>query len=103
MLSSRAIQLDPEFEASEQDFRTLFGVGPDVAAHIWNHLSRYGWKPPSTRPKYLLWALLFLKNYGTETALAALAQTSRKTFRKWVWLLLPMIADMEPYVVRKQA
>jgi hypothetical protein len=81
----------------------LFGIGPDVCGHIWDHVSRYGWKPPNVRPKHLLWTLLFLKVYGTETALSALAKTSRKTFRKWVWLLLPMIAGMEPYVVRKQA
>jgi hypothetical protein len=102
MLSGRRAQLNPELEASEQDFRALFGIGPDVCGHIWNHISRYGWKPPKMRPKYLLWALLFLKVYGTETALSVIAKTSRKTFRKWVWLLLPMIAGMEPYVVRNQ-
>jgi hypothetical protein len=77
----------------------LFRVGKDVCEHIWNHLSRYSWKPPQTRPKHLLWTLMFLKLYSTELVLAVMARVSRKTFRKWVWLLLPVIANMAPFVV----
>jgi hypothetical protein len=101
MLSGRRAQLNPELEASEQEFRALFGIGPDVCGHVWTHLSCH--KPPKTRPKHLLWTLLFLKVYGTETALSVIARASRKTFRKWVWLLLPLIADMAPFEVRNQA
>jgi hypothetical protein len=91
-----------EYDICERDFRSLFGVAPEVCEYVWNHLSRHGWKPPRTRPKHLLWTLLFLKVYATEGLLAFMAQTSRKTFRKWVWLLLPLIADMAPFVVRIQ-
>jgi hypothetical protein len=189
MLSDRRIQLNPELKASEHEFRALFGISEDVCGHIWDHISRYGWKPPipahlawlglqelfcpwvhpstqsvhlstvhacgarptlpfypqlkvavllqltertslgavssssnschhpspfikklqagipcraaGIRPKHLLWTLLFLKVYGTEI-LSALAKTSRKMFRKWYWLVLPLIAEMDTYVVCKQ-
>jgi hypothetical protein len=74
MLSGRRAQLNPELEASEQEFRALFGIGPDVCGHVWTHLSCH--KPPKTRPKHLLWTLLFLKVNGTETALSVIARTS---------------------------
>jgi hypothetical protein len=44
---------------------------------------------------------MFLKVYSTEEVLSLIAKTSRKTLRKWVWLLLPLIADMRPFVVSK--
>jgi hypothetical protein len=89
-----------EIDHYDQRFRSLFGVGPEVCGHIWHHLSNYSWKPPRVRPKHLLWTLMFLKLYSTELVLSVMARASRKTFRKWVWLLLPLIADMSPFVVR---
>jgi hypothetical protein len=92
-----------EYEVCEQAFRSLFGIGPAVCGHLWDHFSYWKWLPPKMRPKHLLWALLFLKVYSTEAVLSSIAKTSRKTLRKWVWLLLPLIADMRPFVVSKRA
>jgi hypothetical protein len=88
-----------EVDHYDQRFQSLFGVGPEVCDHIWHHLSSYSWKPLRMRPKHLLWTLMFLKVYSSELVLSVMVRASRKTFRKWVWLLLPLIANTAPFVV----
>ena len=39
-----------------------------------------------------MWALLFLTVYSKESVLCILAKTSKKTFRKWIWRVIPRIA-----------
>ena len=78
------------------DFRYLFGVSADTCSVIWN-LCDF---PPGTEPKHLLWALLFLKVYGKESTMVTIVGgPTRKTFRKWVWLVIGGIASMVPSVV----
>ena len=43
--------------------------------------------------RHLLWALLWLKQYTNEQSLAALVGVGRKTFRKWVWILIEDMAN----------
>ena len=46
-----------------------------------------------------MWGLLFLTVYGKETVLCAITKTSKKTFRKWVWKVVPRIAGMYAVLV----
>ena len=80
----------------DRDFRGLFGISANVCSVAWN-LCDF---PSGTKPKHLLWALLFLKVYGTETVLISIVGgPTRKTFRKWVWTVIEEIASKVPSVV----
>jgi hypothetical protein len=86
-------------KSCEREFRSLFGVGPAVCADLW-------WRcklPARTEPKHLLWALLFLGVYVSEDVLCSITKTSRKTFRKWSWLVVGLIAGEAKHVVSYNA
>jgi len=51
------------------------------------------------KPLYLLWALHFMKVYGTESVNAATKKCDKKTHRKWVWLVVEALAQLEPELV----
>lgn len=51
------------------------------------------------KPKHHLWTLMFAKVYSTETVLSSLAQCTRRTHRKWIWKIAPIIAAQYPEVV----
>ena len=57
-------------------------------------------KDSPTLPEHLSWNFKFLKTYKTESLLAADFRVSRKTFRKWLWKTLRMIADCYVKMVR---
>ena len=44
---------------------------------------------------HLLWALLFLKRYDTEHTNHSITGADEKTFRKWVWIFVDMLAYMD--------
>jgi hypothetical protein len=79
----------------EREFRSLYGVGPDVCCTLW---STCGYNK-KTKPKHLLWGLMFLKTYETENILAKIAGTNRKTFRKWNWYVIQKVANRKRHVV----
>ena len=74
-------------------FRALFGVTPKTTAYIWNKM---GAKIPATAsPQHLLWAFLFLKVYSSENVHAIIAGVDEKTFRKWAWTFVNLIASLD--------
>lgn len=79
-----------------RDFRALFGVGPTVCNQLWQRCNFH----PKTKMKHLLWGLLFLKVYATEPVLCSIADTTRRTFRKWSWRTAITIANQAPNIVR---
>jgi hypothetical protein len=80
-------------------FRSTFGASSDVCSHTWEILSHYKKKPERALPKHLLWAMLFLKSYGSEACLAGLFGVAEKTYRKWIWLMLSAISSIYSKVV----
>jgi hypothetical protein len=52
-------------------------------------------KPVGAEPHHLLWTLLFLKVNAPEEVLINLIGVCRNTYRKWVWLMLSAIQQME--------
>ena len=74
-------------------FKSFFGASAEVCFDLWYRLdptvniSRYA------EPKHLLWALMLVKVYAFENALAKLAGCDEKTFRKWAWLFLEEISE----------
>jgi hypothetical protein len=73
-------------------FRAFFGVSPLVCTKVWNML-RYR-IPFGGKPKHLLWTLLFLKCNNIGENNVAIAKVDGKTFRKWVWVFVKMIANL---------
>ena len=47
------------------------------------------------KPKHLLWALIFLKTYSTESSLAVAIGADEKTLRKWIFIIIYAISDLE--------
>ena len=77
-------------------FRSFFGTSWTVCAEAWLRifpdLSR---SDKFLRKKHLLWSLLFLKLYATETVHAGLVGCDEKTFAKWVWKVVAALADLD--------
>lgn len=86
-----------------ENFSQMYGICPCITTEIWNNVA----EDPNTddilgsskpEPKHLLWALFFLRHYPTENVAATVFRTTEKTFRKWIWLLIPLIAGMQGVV-----
>lgn len=91
-----------EYGVSEdRTFRSLFGVSQDVCCLVWEWCWEHKRRPPrGLNPIHVLWALHFLKSYNTEDENATWAHTTRKTFRKWVWIVLRLTRKMKKSLVR---
>jgi hypothetical protein len=89
-------------QATEESlFRSLFGCAPAVALTVWTMVSDDAEALPiGATMLHFLWALLFLKVYGNQATLLSLAgRPDDKTFRKWVWIFIPRIANLQTQVV----
>ena len=84
-------------EYTRRDFKSAFGVSPEVSALAWNLLDFSD--APDAQPKHLLWALIFLKAYTRESVLCGMAGVCRKTLRKRIWPMIRKIAGLGPSVV----
>lgn len=73
-------------------FRTFFGVDPSTCIRLWDMISEQA--PIGCVPRYLLFGLLFLKAYSCEHINAALCSVSEKTFRKWSWIIVELLANI---------
>ena len=89
---------------SLERYTQMYGVCPSITEFLWNYLVEdpctddlLGSNRPC--PKHMLWTLFFLRHYPTEAVAATIFHVGEKTFRKWVWLMIPVIAGMT-HVVR---
>ena len=80
----------------DRQFRALFGASPATILDIW---LTSGLATTGVKPQHLMWAMMWAKVYATEPVLATLAGVTRKTFRKWVWEVVPGVAEVYPDVV----
>jgi len=94
----------PEFKAEKiaaRKFASFFGTTPFICSMLWAYLEPCQNFPRNVQPVHLLWALMFLKVYATEPVHCSLAGgVDEKTFRKWSWMFVHGIADLEAGVVR---
>lgn len=79
-------------------FKATFGTSPQVCSLLWDMIDRT-WMPNGSRPVHLLWALMLLKLYCAESVLSALANAHEQTFRKWAWIFVDAIADLQYSVI----
>ena len=87
-------------------FKSQFGVAPDVVACVWELLLESKFlrdnmpgKKEAPNPEHLLWSLMLLKRYCTMPVLAADLNVDEGTFRKWAFLYLEAIAELDSDVV----
>lgn len=71
-------------------FKEFFGVSPTICAKTWLHLKNV--LPADYRQHHLLWALLFLKCYETESVNRSIVGCDEKTYRKRVWVVVEKLA-----------
>ena len=91
-------------------FKAEFGVAPDVLVDVWDLLleSRFlrrklrftAMRCRSPNPEHMLWALMLLKQYSLTSSLAKNVRVDEKTFRKWSWIYLESMAELDREVVR---
>jgi hypothetical protein len=80
-----------------------FGVEVFVCVDVWKRLRINKEGPENAEPKHLLWALLLLKQYGTESDLAGKCEgVDEQTFRKWSWIFIEKISYLEHEVVSQR-
>lgn len=82
---------------------SFFGVDVTVTVHAWKILQADVENDPDLKKVqtyHLLWGLMFLKLYGLETEMAALAGgVDEQTFRYWSHLVVEKISYTVPEVV----
>jgi len=74
-------------------FRSFFGISSSSCAIVWDLIHTK--LPEDCHPKHLLWGLLFLKVYATESIHASLVQADEKTLRKWQWCIVKELSKMK--------
>lgn len=89
-------------EINKERFLAHFGTTPGICAYLWKTIQMYlNTKDPSPEYFHLLWALLFLKLYESESVLAGMVGgVDEKTLRKWVWFMLKKINGLKPSIIR---
>ena len=81
----------------ERVLRSFFGVSLNTIVSCWKR----GEFKIKTRPRHLLWSLLFMKCYDSEERLANLVDADRKTYRKWIWPTIGKISDLHEKIVSR--
>jgi len=76
-------------------FRSGLGISSHVCSWYWNRLEEECLLPTGFQPKHFIWTLLFMKLYCAESVNAAICGCDEKTFRKWSWLGMQAIGDLE--------
>jgi hypothetical protein len=79
-------------------FRAHFGTSAIVCCDLWNMLDAD--LINGAKPCHLLWALMLLRLYCAESVLCTLAGgVHQQTFRKWAWLFVNEISELQYSVV----
>ena len=76
-------------------FRGNFGTTPAICSVIWTRLCNADAHPAGTKPIHLLYALFLLRTYGTEAVLKSQTGRDEKTFHKWAWAYIELLADLD--------
>jgi len=76
-------------------FASFFVIPQYVVSELWGLLTDQGNLPQGFRPIHLLWTLCFLKLYSPEVAMATLLGCHEDTMRKWVWVGIHLIKELD--------
>lgn len=78
-------------------FKSFFGITPDMCALVWREIISFA--PNAAKPKHLLWCLFYLKQYNVEHSRRALFNSDEKTIRKWTWIFVDLIANINVVIL----
>jgi hypothetical protein len=97
----RGYNKNKTFEALDKEICQFFlGTSYEICAELWNLIDPVLAMSKDAEPKHLLWTICFLKNYCTKKINTRIVGgVDEKTFRKWVWIFVPVIAKLTPEVV----
>lgn len=99
-MQGKKLTKELSINTEDRDFRDIFGCGPNVALLTWRLLEEYDLIPEKGTADHFMWALLFLKGCSTEARNKInCGGADKKTMRKWMWLFVQALADLEPYTV----
>ena len=77
----------------ERRFKYIFGISSFVCSIVWDAICDF--IPDTAKPKHMLCALMFLKLYTTESVLSIITSMDEKTCRKWNWIFVRLISEMD--------
>ena len=84
----------------DSNFHQFFGCSVLVFQALWSLLLITDTLPEGGSILHLLWTLLFLKTYSKQKVLCSLAGIKdNETFRKWTWLFISAICELQHLVV----
>ena len=86
-------------QIADRRFRATFGSSSIVCCRIWKLLQLDQTSLKSMTPNHLLWGLILLKLYSSETTHAGMTGADEKTFRKWSHFAIKRVADLHEVVV----
>ena len=81
----------------DKKFMSFFGVPSRITGKIWSLLELHlpeQLQETKVRRIHLLWCLLFLQHYGSETITANTVKRTKKTTRKWIWMVISLLRDL---------
>lgn len=89
------------YEVRRRRFVSFFGIEPCLVSVVWSMVVMSGALDGlhSVNPIHFLWALLFFQCYDTSERNAAMCRCDEKTFRKWSWFYLELIAGLDELLV----
>lgn len=90
------VQPSPSAIVLLRRFVASFGITPSTCQHMWETIEDS--VPRGGRPKHMLWALYFLKTYGSEHIASNVLQVDEKTYRKWLWIFVELMATIPDVV-----
>lgn len=97
-LAQRELENRPRstsWRVNSRRFRAKMGCSSLVCSNIWNRLTKKGILPPEFRAHHLLWTLVFLKLCCCETITADICGCDEKTLRKWVWIGIDLLGQLD--------
>ena len=86
-------------QTEDVEFRATFGCHVLIVRSIYKLLYSEDLLPEGGKLEHLLWALMFLKIYAGFKDLASRAGVDEQTFKKWSWLFVLAIANLESIMV----
>ena len=85
-------------QTADRRFRETFGTSSIVCCRIWKLLQLEKASLKNMTPNHLLWGLILLKLYSSETVHAGMTGVDEKTFRKWSHFAIKRVADLHEVV-----
>ena len=78
-------------------FLSFYGASSRVCHQLWHLLlkAKIIAEFPALMQEHLLWALFFLKVYGTENVQASIVGADEKTYRKWIWIVIEWMSNLD--------